>query len=418
MKAGMEADTSKYVSRPLAVMLTPDRQIDRRILLSADSLEAAGWDVTIIAMPLDGQSTDDDRRVVRIGSDAGPAKRENRVLDAYRWVRGHVPMNGCLMRWMKQLAWRFLVDQESFYSMLFYSTASRYSPRVFVANDLPMLPVATQLAEACGARLVYDSHELYSEQEFSVREKRRWAEIEAKYIGACDVVIAVNQSIATELEQRYGVSGVRVIYNAERTRQAPAVTRKLHQTFGLPADKKIVLLQGGLSAGRNLEVLVDAMRYVQNPSVVLVVLGDGLLLRSLQKMTRHGGLTGRVYFHSAVPQNELLTLTAAADAGVIPYQATCLNNHYCTPNKLFEFIAAGLPILATDLPEIRRLLEGQQIGLVGDTGSPQKLAALMDDFFSDEHRYAAWKTQVSAVRQLICWEKEEKNLVEIYEALR
>jgi len=139
-----------------------------------------------------------------------------------------------------------------------------------------MLPAATQLAEACGARLVYDSHELYSEQEFSVREKRRWAEIEAKYIGACDVLIAVNQSIATELEQRYGVSGVRVIYNAERTRQAPAVTRKLHQTFGLPADKKIVLLQGGLSAGHNLEVLVDAMRYVQNPSVVLVVLGDGL----------------------------------------------------------------------------------------------------------------------------------------------
>lgn len=418
MKAGMEADSSKYVSRPFVVMLTPDRQIDRRILLSADSLEAAGWNVTIIAMPLDGQSTDDDRRVMRIGSNPGFAKRENRVSDVYRWVRGHVPMNGRLMRWMKRLAWRYLVDQESFYSKLFYSTASRYSPRVFVANDLPMLPVATQLAEACGARLVYDSHELYSEQEFSVREKRRWAEIEAKYIGACDVVIAVNQSIATELEQRYGVSGVRVIYNAERTRQPPAVTRQLHQVFGLPADKKIVLLQGGLSAGRNLEVLVDAMRYVQNPSVVLVVLGDGLLLRSLQKMTRQEGLTGRVYFHSAVPQNELLTLTAAADAGVIPYQATCLNNHYCTPNKLFEFIAAGLPILATDLPEIRRLLEGQQIGLVGDTGSPQKLAALMDDFFSDEHRFAAWKAQVSAVRQLICWEKEEKKLVEIYEALR
>jgi len=55
---------------------------------------------------------------------------------------------------------------------------------------------------------------------------------------------------------------------------------------------------------------------------------------------------------------------------------------------------------------------------VGDTGSPQKLAALMDNFFSDEHRFVAWKTQVSAVRQLICWEKKEKNLVEIYEALR
>ncbi|MCG2576278.1 glycosyltransferase [Dechloromonas sp. XY25] len=403
--------------KPSVVMLTPDRQIDRRILLSADSLEAAGWEVTIIAMPLDEQATD-DRRVVRIGSKAGPISRENRVLEAYRWIRGHLPMNGRLMRWMKRLTWRYLVDQESFYSKLFYSTASQYAPRVFVANDLPMLPVAGRLAKECGAKLVYDSHELYSEQEFSEREKRRWSEIEAKYIGACDVVITVNQSIATELEQRYGVSGVRVIYNAERTPQASIMTRRLHEIFGLPLDKKILLLQGGLSAGRNLEVLVDAMRYVQNTSVVLVVLGDGLLLCSLQKLARQQELKGRVYFHAAVPQNELLALTAAADAGVIPYQATCLNNHYCTPNKLFEFIAAGLPILATDLPEVRRLVEGLQIGLVGDTGSPQKLAALVDDFFSDEHRFATWKAQVKVARELICWEQEENKLVEIYGTLQ
>ncbi len=394
-------------------MLTPDRQIDRRILLSADSLEAAGWDVTIVAMPLDAQCTD-DRRVVRIGLDAGHANRENRVLDTYRWVRGHLPMNGYLMRWLKRMAWRHLVDQESFYSKLFCSTTSRFAPHVIVANDLPMLPVAKQLADACGARLVYDSHELYSEQEFSNREKRRWAEIEAKYIGACDVVITVNQSIATELERRYGVSDVKVIYNAERSLNIPIRFRRFHEVFGLAADKKVLLLQGGLSVGRNLEVLIDAMRHVQNPSVVLVVLGDGLLLRSLKKMA----LADRVFFHPAVPQNDLLALTVAADAGVIPYQATCLNNRYCTPNKLFEFISAGLPILASDLPEIRKLIEGQQIGLVGDSSTPEKLSILIDDFFSDEQRFASWRANLATVRQLVCWEEEEKKLVKIYKALR
>lgn len=398
-------------------MLTPDRQIDRRILLTADSLEAAGWDVTIVAMPLDTPGCD-DRRVVRIGTNTGAANRENRVLDAYRWVRGHLPMNGRLIRWMKRMAWRYLVDQESFYVKLFYTTASRYSPRVFVANDLPMLPLARKLAEACGARLVYDSHELYSEQDFSDRERRRWTEIEAKYIGACDVVITVNQSIATELEQRYGLSGVRVIYNAERAQGTPPASRRLHEAFALSAEKRIVLLQGGLSAGRNLEVLVDAMRYVQHPDVVLVVLGEGLLLHRLQQIARQEGLKGRVFFHAAVPQGALLGLTAAAEAGVIPYQSTCLNNHYCTPNKLFEFIAAGLPILATDLPEIRRIVEGHGIGLVGDTSSPRKLAALMDDFFSDTQRLAAWKARAAVARQSICWEQEEKKLAEIYEGLR
>ena len=404
-------------TRAGVVMLTPDRQIDRRILLTADSLEAAGWDVTIVAMPLDTPGRD-DWRVVRIGTHTGAANRENRVLDAYRWVRSHLPMNGRLMRWMKRMAWRYLVDQESFYFKLFYTTASRYSPRVFVANDLPMLPLARKLAEACGARLVYDSHELYSEQDFSDRERRRWTEIEAKYIGACDVVITVNQSIATELEQRYGLSGVRVIYNAERAQGTPPASRRLHEAFDLSAEKRIVLLQGGLSAGRNLEVLVDAMRYVQHPDVVLVVLGEGLLLHRLQQIARQEGLKGRVFFHAAVPQGALLRLTTAAEAGVIPYQSTCLNNHYCTPNKLFEFIAAGLPILATDLPEIRRIVEGHGIGLVGDTSSPRKLAALMDDFFSDTQRLAAWKARAAVARQSICWEQEEKKLAEIYEGLR
>lgn len=401
----------------LVVMLTADRQIDRRITLEADSLESAGWQVVIVGMPLDS-GQDHDARVVRIGGDAGAAMRENLILVAYRWLRGCLPMNGAVMRWLKRMAWRYFVNQESFYTRLFLATALRYSPRVFVAHDLPMLPVAASAARACGARLVYDSHELYSEQEFSDHERHKWAQIEARHIGACDVVVTVNPSIAAELKRRYALSGVRVIYNADRTSQAPAESRSLHEVFGLSADKKIVLMQGGLSAGRNLEVLVDAMRYVQNPSVVLVVLGDGLLLHRLQKLAQQEVLLGRVYFHAAVPQNALPELTAEADAGVIPYQATCLNNYYCTPNKLFEFIAAGLPILATDLPEIRRMVHEREIGLVGDTSTPQNMAALLDDFFSDEQRFAAWKARVLVARQDICWEQEEKKLVEIYEAFR
>lgn len=394
-------------------MLTADRLIDRRILRQADSLEQAGWKVTIIAMPLD-DNADDDGRVVRIGTASPSAKRENLVLDVYRWVRQHFPMNGIFMRWAKRLTWRYLVDQEVFYSRLFQSTVARFSPTVLVAHDLPMLPVAMQMADACGARLVYDSHELYSEQEFSDREKRRWTEIEARYIRFCDVVITVNKSIATELERRYGIDDVKVIYNAERSAGVPARTRRLHDTFGLAAEKKILLLQGGLSSGRNLEVLVDAMKHVRDESVVLVMLGNGVLRNKLKARA----LRGKVYFHPAVPQKELLALTAAADAGVIPYQATCLNNLFCTPNKLFEFITASIPILASDLPEISAIVDKEQIGLVGDMSTAQKVAVLIDDFFSDVRRLEMWRENVKAVRQHICWENEEQKLINVFEALR
>ena len=74
--------------------------------------------------------------------------------------------------------------------------------------------------------------------------------------------------------------------------------------------------------------------------------------------------------------------------------------------------------MATDLPEIRRIIHGEKIGLVGDTSSPEKLAALIDDFFSDEHRLIAWKARVAFTRQQFCWEQEEQKLVNVFEALR
>lgn len=397
-------------------MLTPDRQIDRRILLQADSLEAAGWRVTIIGMPLDSDAVDDPR-VVRLGK-TGATSRENRVVDVYRLIRRHLPMNGGLMRLMKRLAWRYVVDQESFYTRLFLDAASSYSADVFVAHDLPMLPVASRLAGQSGARLVYDSHELYCEQEFSVRERRRWAEIESKYIHECQAVITVNPSIAAELEKRYGLSDVHVICNAERTSTAPPRSRYFHGVFALEPGKKVLLLQGGLSAGRNLEYLVEAMAQVDNQDVVLVLLGDGALLDTLSARTRSAGLSARVRFHPAVAQHELLALTAAADAGVIPYQATCLNNYFCTPNKLFEFIAAGTPVLSSDLPEITRIVRGNDIGLVGDMDSPAHIAALIDEFFGPTGRQTEWKENVASARTRICWEEEEKKLVSLYEALK
>jgi hypothetical protein len=101
-----------------------------------------------------------------------------------------------------------------------------------------MLPLAKRLAEKCGAKLVYDSHELYCEQEFSNREKQRWAAIESKYIGACDVIITVNKSISNELEKRYGVKNIKIIYNAENIYENSISFRQFHKKFGLSDNKR------------------------------------------------------------------------------------------------------------------------------------------------------------------------------------
>ena len=172
-------------SQLTAVMLTPDRQIDRRILLQADCLERAGWKVTIIAMPLD-ETISEDERIVRIGQFQSKAIKESFVLSVYRWTRAHLPMNGALMRLLKRIAWRYFVNREAFYIKLFDQTVSGFSPSVFVAHDLPMLPIAAKAAHSTGAKLLYDSHELYTEQEFSRQERQQWSDVESSGRGGGD----------------------------------------------------------------------------------------------------------------------------------------------------------------------------------------------------------------------------------------
>ncbi len=399
-------------------MVSTDRNIDRRIFLEADSLEAAGWRVTIVGMAIDSEASDVDHRIVRVGSRHTTNSSTRGVLKAYRWMIRWLPMNGCLMAAMKSFAWRFLVDQEAFFMKLYSDVVCTFSPQVFVAHDLPMLPVANHASRCFGSRLVYDSHELYCEQEFSNRLRARWKKIEANHIRSCDAVLTVNPSIAFELEQRYSLEGVHVIYNAERSVRRYQRTPFFQKAFHLEADQKILLFQGGLSADRNLETLIEAMAYVRLPFVHLVIMGDGSLKTSLSRKIRRFGVTDRVHLHPAVPQKDLLPATAAADAGVIPYQATCLNNYYCTPNKLFEFIAAGIPILASDLPEIRRIIETHNLGLLADLSTAKKTAQSIEHFFGDARRFKTWQEQVEKARTVICWEREAEKLVEIFEALR
>lgn len=401
------------------LMLCNDRQVDRRIVLQADSLQEAGWQVTILAMPLDDAGVPDDPRVVRIGSASeAVARRENRVLELYRLVRRYLPMNGRLMRLLKSAAWRFVVDQERFYLNLFLASGRTHLAEVVVAHDLPMLAVGRALAAGFGARLVYDSHELYCEQEFARWQRATWAQIERRHIGACDRVITVNPSIAGELQRRYGVSEVSVIHNAERTGPLPPHSNYLRERFDIAPGQQILLFQGGLSAGRHLDQLVRAMALLKNCDVHLVLLGDGQLAGALRRTVARLRLQERVHLHPAVPQARLLSVTSTADAGIIPYQPICLNNYYCTPNKLFEFIAAGLPILASDLPELRRLVHDQQIGKVEDLSSVARLAAAIDDLFADRPRLLTWRNTVKQVRQTHSWQCEGEKLKRIYEELR
>lgn len=391
------------------VMFTLDDKIDRRILLETESLEGEGYCVRVVSPATIKRQYD------------GNADWVPDFLRLYRSAafRRAVAALGWQPYAARALFWRFHRRPDEFFRRMFGPAIARFRSNIYVAHDLPMLPVATAAAARHGGQVVYDSHELYCEQGFGARETRMWAKVEADHIKAADRVITINDSIAAELARRYGIPTPAVVRNCERSRSGAGqeAGRYFHSHFGLAPRFRIVLYQGGLLPNRNLDALATAFDELRDTDLCLILLGDGPLRQALEALRRRHGLEGHVFLHEAVEQDRLLDLTASADVGVIPYQPSCLNTTYCTPNKLFEFIAARIPVIATDLPEIRKIVQGYDVGLVGDTSCPHAIAGLIRSFFEPEGGASRFTAQLACAAAELSWDRESRRLLDVYRRL-
>ena len=215
---------------PKILMLTTDQMIDRRILLESDALAVDGWEVAILAMPGAAQ---DHPRVVRAHASvsASLGTEERAIISVYRMLRRRMSLNGAVARRLKSFIWRNLISPDEFARRIMVPSARDYHCDVVVAHDLPILPAAVKVAKHHGARLVYDSHELYCEQEFEPRLRRMWSAVERRVVGACDAVMTVNPSIAAELKKRYdlprGSTSCKTLMDVRSVRQW-----RSHEPFG------------------------------------------------------------------------------------------------------------------------------------------------------------------------------------------
>jgi len=399
------------VTRTDVVMFAMDQQMDRRIVLAAETLIGAGFSVRVFA-PADGAPQREPAWIERIGADK--AGLHGSGLSLYRRMRDRLPRLRGALRW---ITWRLQRRPARAFEALFVDAIASAPAHVYVANDLPMLPVATAAQARHGGRVLFDSHELYCEQEFSGHERRLWRALEACHIGRADAVITVNESIGRELSRRYGIVPPVIVHNADRYRQSGVAADRgggLRASLGIPPEALVFLYQGGLTPGRNLETLVAAFEDLPGQRTVLVMLGDGPLKPLLERRVKRMGLEAQVKFHPAVPQEELLDLTAQADLGVIPYRATCLNNALCTPNKLFEFIMARVPVIATDLPEVRSFIARHNIGLLGDTSNVKTFSGLLRRAIQIAPAFdREWRAGLEAAARELCWEQEGKKYLAV-----
>lgn len=256
-----------------------------------------------------------------------------------------------------------------------------WKPDVIHANDPDCLFAAALLKARFAARLTYDAHE-YGPDAYLLEPRPRalFYAYEGLMLRQVDAAVTVTPQIAAKFQARYrGRPAFAVVPNAAPTARD---LRPLDDPFMRAAarGRVRVLFQGGFAPGRGLEELIEAWRSVDSDAAVLFVRGPETAYRdALVARARETGLLGAsIFFLPSVPESELVASAANADVGVISYLSRVENHQGACPNKLSQYMQAGLPVVATDLPFVRSVVEAAGCGLVFDDRAPGAFAAALN----------------------------------------
>lgn len=283
---------------------------------------------------------------------------------------------------------------------------------LFYANDLDTLAPMFLLSKLKKKPLIYDSHELFCEVpelKSSRIKKIIWQKLEGYIIPKLQTCITVNVSIAKIYEAKYNVPFyiIRNISDFDQT-----FIPKSRVQLSLPEDKKIILLQGaGINVDRGAEELIDAMEFVQN--AVLYIIGSGDVWENLkQKVSFNKSIQNKVVLINKLPKSELINYTFNADIGLSIDKNTNLNYLYSLPNKIFDYIQAEIPILASRLPEIENIILQYKIGDFIDDHNPKTIANKLNEMLYSQ-QLSSYKKYLAIAKKEITWKSEKEKLLTI-----
>lgn len=287
---------------------------------------------------------------------------------------------------------------------------------VLVSNDLDTLLPNYLISEFKSVHLVYDSHELFCEVpelQANPAKKNIWKRLERWIFPKLKNVFTVNESISEIYGKEYNMD-IRVVRNSPLLSNQLKIAQCSRSEMGLPLSKKIIVLQGaGINVDRGAEEAVESMQYVNN--AVLVIIGSGDVLPVLKKMVIDLNLTEQVKFIGKVTFEKLLQYTYHADLGLTLDKDTNINYRYSLPNKLFDYIHAGVPVLASNLVEVRKIIFQYSIGDCTENHNPRHIAEKINNILGDNETLQMWKKNTKIAASDLNWENEEQQLIAVYE---
>jgi glycosyltransferase involved in cell wall biosynthesis len=457
-----------------------DATYDSRVLRSAATLAGAGHDVALVARTTDPYAAaaehdrDDGFAMVRVPVARGPlrwvllARRPIRLLRAVvaaarrrpfaaialapvavlatpvavalgavfamitfagRWAArraGVIRSAWLLVSW--RLQWRFGVQPwaraAAEATVAAIRSAGTEQPVVLHAHDLRGLAAAVTARDVIGrGAIVYDSHEIFAEAgehaERPAAARRALRALEVRLARSAVALVTVNEALADRLGPALGIGRIVVVRNCP-PRWTPPVegADRLRAATGIPGGAPILLYHGGLAPGRGIDTLIAVLREPGLEDARLVFLGFGPWASRVRALAADPTAEGRVHVLPPVPPAELLEWVAGADVAVAPIEPTTLNHRLSTPNKVFEALAAGVPVVASDVPQLRSILDGigdGPLGAVADPRDPRALAAAIRSILGvDAADRAALRARcLAAAHARWNWETESAGLVDL-----
>ncbi len=363
------------------VSVTNDLTTDNRVDKVCRSIQALGWEVVLVG----------------------------------RLLRNSLPLQRTYHTHRMRL---FFTKGALFYAeynlrLFFYLLFSRFD--VLHANDLDTLLANGMVAKIRSKKLIYDTHEYFTETpEIQGRPlvKKTWEFIERVFFSLPVQVFTVNQSIANLYQEKYG-RVLTVMRNIPEGNSVIAL--KTRAELGIPEDKFVLILQGsGINVDRGAEEMLAAMRFLDDTFLWLIV-GNGDVVPQLKAQALQLGLNHRIQFFPKMPYAEMMQVTAVANLGLTLDKGTNLNYLYSLPNKIFDYLKAGVPVLASDLPEIKAIVETHQIGWVFTKHEPEQMATVIREI-AHSPIYSEIKANTKLAAAKLRWENEVEELVGWYKS--
>jgi glycosyltransferase involved in cell wall biosynthesis len=398
--ASTAEDSSISASRhKVCIHVLREGRSDFRLLRGATTLVEAGFSVTVVDV--------ETERTCPIGEDLGGLRMEHIIVPAWHNSRRFEP-------------WFFIVAVKTFiFSIL---RLIRMRADIYHACELTALPACFIVSSLLRKPLVFEIYDL----QFPVPGtgvafwRRVGAHLYDVLLPRCAAVIVTSPLHAREISNRYYVPAMTVVRNIPKY-QAVQKTDRLKQYLGLSPHTRIALYQGYIQSGRGLERLVREASYLE-PDIVIIMMGKamGTTQTELEALIASEGVANRVKIVPAVPHEELLDWTASADIGLIVHVPDfSLNIQTLLPNKLFEYLIAGLPVVTSDIGAVVDIVNSYDVGQVVTSVEPGAIGAAINALLADPNTLASMRRNaLDAAQHEFNWEKESSELIRLFSEIQ